>query len=195
MASQLSHLPHITNVQAGMDRWDPMHESIFEIDFTVPYVMQGEYNTDEMLILSQQVLSVNGLDQLNKTITLYKQKYLGVDVAFFNPILDDTSVDFSITFNLNLRNQIDAYVFKLFKQWLNLIYNMSTGVIPLIAQARSESLKILEANRDGTVWRQVVIKNVIITGIKGMDKLEYSSSEPRTLEVSFHGDFWDETIG
>ena len=195
MASQLSHLPHITNVQAGMDRWDPMHESIFEIDFTVPYVMQGEYNTDEMLILSQQVLSVNGLDQLNKTITLYKQKYLGVDVAFFNPILDDTSVDFSITFNLNLRNQIDAYVFKLFKQWLNLIYNMSTGVIPLIAQARSESLKILEANRDGTVWRQVIIKNVIITGIKGMDKLEYSSSEPRTLEVSFHGDFWDETIG
>ena len=193
MASQVSHLPHISNAQAGIEHWDPMHNSLFQINFTVPYVMQGEYNQDELLILSQQVISVNGLDQIQKPLSMYTMKYLGVDVAFFNPMIDNTSIDFNIVFNLNIRNQSDAYVFKLFKSWLRLIYNMSTGVVPLLGQCRAESMTICEANRDGTIWRQVVMKNVVITGMTGMDSLDYSSSEPRTLTVTFHGDYWDET--
>lgn len=195
MASQVSHFPHINNIKAAYERWDPMHNSIFEIDFTVPYVMQGEFDQDSLLVLSQQVVSVNGLDGLQKPLTMYTMKYLGVDVAFFNPMLDNTGIDFDITFNLNLRNVSDAYVYKLFKQWLRLIYNMATGVVPLIAQAKAESMTILEANRDGTVWRQVVLKNVVITGMQGMNNLDYNSTEPRQLNVNFHADFWDETTG
>lgn len=195
MASQVSHFPHINNIKAAYERWDPMHNSIFEVDFTVPYVMQGEFDQDSLLVLSQQVVSVNGLDGLQKPLTMYTMKYLGVDVAFFNPMLDNTGIDFDITFNLNLRNVSDAYVYKLFKQWLRLIYNMATGVVPLIAQAKAESMTILEANRDGTVWRQVVLKNVVITGMQGMNNLDYNSTEPRQLNVNFHADFWDETTG
>lgn len=195
MASQVSHFPHINNVKAAYERWDPMHNSIFEVDFTVPYVMQGEFDQDSLLVLSQQVISVNGLDGLQKPLTMYTMKYLGVDVAFFNPMLENTGIDFDITFNLNLRNVSDAYVYKLFKQWLRLIYNMATGVVPLIAQAKAESMTILEANRDGTVWRQVVLKNVVITGMQGMNNLDYNSMEPRQLNVTFHADFWDETTG
>ena len=193
MASQVSHLPHITNVKAGMERWDPMHESIFQISFTVPYVLQGEYNQEELLTLSQQVVSVSGLDNIQKPLQMYKMKYLGVDVAFFVPTLEDSSIDFTVEFNLNIRDISDAYVFKLFKQWLRLIHNMSTGVVPLIAQARADSMTILEANRDGTVWRQVVFKNIVITQITGLDKLDYTSSEIRKLNVTFHADYWDET--
>ena len=195
MASQVSHFPHINNIKAAYERWDPMHNSIFEVDFTVPYVMQGEFDQDSLLVLSQQVVSVNGLDGLQKPLTMYTMKYLGVDVAFFNPMLENTGIDFDITFNLNLRNVSDAYVYKLFKQWLRLIYNMATGVVPLIAQAKAESMTILEANRDGTVWRQVVLKNVVITGMQGMNNLDYNSTEPRQLNVNFHADFWDETTG
>ena len=194
MASQVSHFPHVTNVKAGYDRWDPMHNSIFEIDFTVPFVMQGEFDQENLLILSQQVISVGGLDDLQKPLSSYQMKYLGVDVTFFNPQLENTGIDFNITFNLNLRNVSDAYVFKLFKQWMRLIYNMSTGVIPLISQARAESMTILEANRDGTIWRQVVLKNVVITGMQGMGDLNYTSNDARQLNVTFHADFWDETI-
>jgi len=194
MASQVSHFPHATNVKAALDRWDPMHNSIFEIDFTVPFVMQGEFDQENLLILSQQVISVGGLDDLQKPLSSYQMKYLGVDVTFFNPQLENTGIDFNITFNLNLRNVSDAYVFKLFKQWMRLIYNMSTGVIPLISQARAESMTILEANRDGTIWRQVVLKNVVITGMQGMGDLNYTSSDARQLNVTFHADFWDETI-
>ena len=194
MASQVSHLPHITNVAAGTERWDPMHNSIFQVSFTVPFVMQGEYNQDELLILSQQVISVNGLDNMQKPLQTHTMKYLGVDVAFFLPRLDSTGIDFDIVFNLNIRDVSDAYVFKLFKEWYNCIYNLATGVVPLINQVKAQTMTILEANRDGTVWRQIVMENVVMTGMRGLDTLDYNSSEARTLNVSFHADFWDETI-
>ena len=125
---------------------------------------------------------------------MYKKKYLGVDRAFFNPAIDNTGIDYTITFNLNIRDRNDVYVFKLFKEWINLIYNLATGVVALIGQAYGK-MTILEANRDGTIWRQVVLKNVVVTDIKGMESLDYESQDVRTLNVSFHADYWDETIG
>ena len=194
MASQVSHLPHIKNVAAGMNKWDPVQQSIFLVGFTVPPSMQGEYNQEELNILSQQVKSISGLDNLNNSVKMYTQKYLGVDRSFFNPAIDNTGIDYTITFNLNIRNKNDVYVFRLFKEWINLIYNLATGVVALIGQTYGK-MTILEANRDGTVWRQVVLKNVVVTDIKGMESLDYESQDVRTLNVSFHADYWDETIG
>lgn len=194
MASQVSHLPHIKNVKAGINRWDPVYQSIFLVAFTVPPSMQGEYNQEELNILSQQVKSITGLDNLNNSVKMYTQKYLGVDRAFFNPAIDNTGIDYTITFNLNIRDRNDVYVFKLFKEWINLIYNLATGVVALIGQAYGK-MTILEANRDGTIWRQVVLKNVVVTDVKGMESLDYESQDVRTLNVSFHADYWDETIG
>ena len=194
MASQISHLPHIKNVKAGMEKWDPVYQSIFVVAFTVPNVMAGEFDQDEMYLLSQQVISVSGLDNLQNTVKTYTQKYLGVDVTFFQPILDNTGIDFNILFNLNIRDRNDVYVFKIFKQWINLIHTLATGVIALKHQVCGK-MTILEANRDGTIWRQVVLKNVVVTEIHGMETLDYTTSDVRQLNVSFHADYWDETIG
>jgi len=193
MASQVSHLPHITNVRAGIEKWDPMHSSIFIVSFSVPSVMRGEYDTEDMLILSQQVISVSGLDNLQKSVQIYTQKYLGVDVAFFNPVIENTGIDFNVVFNLNLRKVSDAYVFKLFKEWINIIYSLATGVHALKEQCVSK-MTILEANRDGTIWRQVVLQNVVVTEVKGLETLDYNNSDARQLNVTFHADYWDETI-
>ena len=194
MASQVSHLPHITNVSAGTERWDPMHNSIFVVAFTLPSLMSGEYDQEEVQILSQQVESISGLDNLNSSVQITTQKYLGVDVAFFNPVIDNTGIDFTIIFNLNLRNISDAYVYKVFKQWLRMIYNIATGVHALKGMCCGQ-MTILEANRNGTIWRQVVLKNVIPLEIRGMEILDYTSSDPRHLTVQFHADYWDETVG
>ena len=49
MASQVSHFPHIKNVKAARERWDPMHSSMFLISFVVPAMMKGEFNEDEFV--------------------------------------------------------------------------------------------------------------------------------------------------
>ena len=193
MATQLSHLPHIKNVKAGMGRWDPMHQSIFEIAFTVPGALaDAGFTGEELEILTQQVVSVSGLDALQKVAGANSQKFLGVDVSFLNPTLESTTAELTVVFNLNLRDVTDAYVLRLFKEWGRLSYDIGNGHRSLKKDYICETMHISEANRDGTVWREVIFKDVFITGLSGLETLDYSSSEARQLTVTFRADYWEE---
>jgi len=186
MATQISHLPHIKNVKAGMEKWDPMHQSIFEVGFTVPGALADQgFTGDELAILSQQVVSISGLDALQKIAGVNSQKFLGVDVSFLNPTLDSTTAEFTIIFNLNLRNTTDAYVLNLFKAWGRLSYDIGNGHRTLKKDYTCDTMHISEANRDGTVWREVIFKDVFITALSGLDGLDYASSEARQLTVTW----------
>jgi len=193
MASQVSHLPHITNVHAGRERWDPMHQSIFEVGFTVPAALADKgFSGEELEILTEQVVSVSGLDSLQRVASANSQKFLGVDVSFLNPVLEQTTAELTIVFNLNLRNVTDAYVLTLFKEWGKLSYNIGNGQRKLKKDYICETMHISEANRDGTVWREVIFKDVFLTSITGLETLDYNSSEARQLTVTFRSDYWDE---
>ena len=56
-------LPHIKNSTAGVNKFDPVHKSMFEVTFTLPEAIRDEYAKDE-LILTEHVLSVDGLAAL-----------------------------------------------------------------------------------------------------------------------------------
>ena len=147
---------------------------------------------DELEILSQQVISVTGLDALQKIAAAGSQKFIGADVSFLNPVLDTTYAEFTIVFNLNLRNVTDAYVLTLFKKWGQLSYNIGNGQRSLKKHYTCDTMIISEANRDGTVWRRVTFKDVFITGMTGLETLDYTSSEARQLSVTFRSDYWQE---
>ena len=193
MASQISHLPHITNVSAGIEKWDPMHQSIFEIGFSVPQALADQgFDGEQLKILTQQVVSVSGLDALQKIAGVNQQKFLGVDVSFLNPTLESTTAEFTIIFNLNLRDTTDAYVLNLFKAWGRLSYDIGNGHRTLKKDYTCDTMHISEANRDGTVWREIIFKDVFITAMTGLDTLDYSSSDARQLSITFRADYWQE---
>ena len=102
------------------------------------------------------------------------------------------SPDISITFNLNLRDGNDAYVLRLFKEWGRLSYDIGNGKRSLKKDYVCDTMHISEANRDGTVWREVIFKDVFITGLSNLDTLDYTSSEARQLTVTFRADYWEE---
>ena len=189
----LNHLTHIKNVQAGINKYDPVHKSIFEVYFTLPDAIQSEFKEDE-LILTEQVTTVSGLDALQKTTPAGEQKFFGVTVSFLNPILDSTAADLTITFNLNLRNENDNYVLKIFKAWENLSYDLSDGTRTIKRDYISENLRISEANRNGTVWRAYVFHHIMLTGVTGLEDLDYSSNDARTLQCTFRSDYWDDDM-
>lgn len=193
MASSISHLPHIKNTQAGNNYYDPMHSAIFEVYFTLPVAIQDQYKDDEA-ILTEQVVSVDGLDALQKTVQAGQQKFLGVDVSFLNPVLDNTYAELSIVLNLNIRNATDAYVLKVFKAWEKLGYDLSDGTRTLMADYVADNLRISEANRDGTVWRSYIFHKVLLTGVEGLNDLNYTNNEARQLTVRFRADWWDEDL-
>jgi len=193
MASNLTHLPHIKNVQSGNNKYDPMHSAMYEVYFTLPEAIQSQFKDDEA-ILTEQVTEVTGLDALQKTVGAGSQKFMGVDVSFLNPVLDNTYAELTINLNLNIRNATDAFVLKVFKAWEKLGYDLSDGTRTLMADYCTDNLRIAEANRDGTIWRSYIFHKVMLTGVTGLDSLNYISNDARILTVTFRADYWDEDL-
>jgi hypothetical protein len=193
MSQGISHLPHITHTEVGNNKWDPIHKSIFEVYFTLPTPIASEFSADAE-ILTEQVTKVSGLDALQKTTSAGQQKFMGVDVSFLNPVMDNTYAEIEMDLNLNLRDGSDAYVLKLFKAWAKLGYDMSDGTRTLKADYMTDSLRIAEANRDGTIWRSYVFKHVMLTEVSGLGDLDYSATDAVSLKVKFRADWWEEEL-
>lgn len=190
----IRHLPHPTHSQAAVERYDPVHISLFKVIMSVPLYIAGQYDLNELDLISSQILTVEGLDTLQKPISTYTKKYLGVETIGVRPSFDSTIANFSITFNLNLRKVSDNYVFKLFKEWIDFIYSLGMGLQTVKYQYFAEYLIIYQANRDGTIWREINFKNVIPISIQGLNSLDYTSNDAATITVNFMAEYWEESL-
>lgn len=193
MASNISHLPHIKNMKSGINKYDPVHKAIYEVYFTLPEAIQSEFKEDEA-ILTEQVYSVSGIDVLQKTTVAGEQKFYGVTVSFLNPTVDTTAADLTIVFNLNLRKVTDNFVLKVFKAWENLSYDLSDGTRGIKTDYISDNLRIAEANRNGEIWRSYIFHHVMLTGVSGLEGLDYTANEAVQLTCTFRCDFWDDEL-
>lgn len=182
-------LPHITNSEAGRNKYDPYHNCLFEVYFTLPTALRADFAQDEAL-LTEHVLKVSGLDSLDKGPDKTIQKYQGTTRTYLKPKLDDTSFDIQVDFSLNLRNGVDNYIFRLLKSWSNLCYDKESGTIVLKKDYCSDWLRIAVANRAGDIIRDVVFKDVMLYGnLEGLGDLDYESTEPVNLTVHFVSDW------
>lgn len=193
MAKGLTHLPHIKNVKSGINKYDPVHNSVYEVYFSLPEQIAGQFKEDEVT-LTEQVTQVTGLDVLQKTTPAGEQKFMGVTVSFLNPVLDTTAAELEITFNLNLRNVTDNFVLKMFKAWENLSYNLQDGVRGIKIDYISDNMRIAEANRNGQIWRAYIFHHIMLTDVTGLNELNYTNNDARTLVCKFRCDYWDDDM-
>lgn len=193
MANQMSHLPHIMNMKSGANKYDPVHNSIFEVQIAIPSALQSAF-AEEQEMLIEQATNVTGIEALQKTTAAGSQKFHGVDVSFLNPVLDNTSADITVDFNLNLKDTNDNFVLRLFKEWARISYDLHSGARSLKNEYCAASMMIAEANRDGTIWRAYSFKDIMVTNIQGLGTLDYTSNEPQKLQVTFRTDYWEEVL-
>lgn len=185
-------LPHIKNSEAGINLYDPVHKSIFEVYFTLPDALRKEFAKDEVL-LSQHVLTVGGLDALYKAPETDVQKFMGTDRSYIKPTVGETSANIEIEFSLNLRNGTDNYILKLFRAWAALGYDISTGKRSLKKDYCAQWLKIAIANREGDIYQEIVFKDIMIAGaLEYEGGLDYTADEALNLKVKFKSDWWEE---
>ena len=187
------NLPHIRSVKSGINKWDPVHRAIYEVAFTLPPALQSVF-IEDVPILTQQVYSVSGLDALQKTTAASTQRFFGVDVSYLNPTLETTYADLTIVFNLNLRNVTDNFVLRVFRMWENLSYDLSDGTRSIKQDYCAASMAVAEANRNGDVWRSYEFKDVMLTGVTGLDTLDYTANEAAQLTCVFRSDYWYDTL-
>ena len=193
MANNLTHLPHILNVESGRMKYDPVHKSIFEVYFTLPAAIQSQFKTEELL-LTEQVTNVAGLDVLQKTTPASEQKFYGVTVSYLNPVLDTTAADITITFNLNLRNVTDNFVLKVFRAWENLSYNLADGTRSIKTGYITDNLRIAEATRNGDIWRSYIFHHIMLRSVTGIDDLDINSNDALQLQCQFRCDYWEDEL-
>lgn len=194
MAQSLTHLPHILNVKSGFEKYDPVHNSIYEVYFTLPSAIQSAFKEDELL-LTEQVTNVRGLEALQKTTEVGEQKFYGVTVSYLNPVIEaGTAADLEIEFNLNLRNVTDNFVLKVFRAWENLSYDLSTGVRSIKTGYISDNLRIAIATRNGDVWRSVIFHHIMLSGVDGLGELDFQNNEAMKLTAKFRADYWEDEL-
>ena len=185
--------PHLKNTHAGKNLWDPMYQSIFEVIFEgISKMGLVDKGDDVLSILPEQVTTVQGLDSLIKVVGVGEQKFMGVTNSYANPVHDTTAADITVEFNLNLKNNNDAYVYRIFSEWSKRLYNMQTGARTLMYQYTCPYIIINEANRDGSIWRSIKLYKVILTNITGLDGLDYTNNEAIKLTCTFRSDSWED---
>ena len=101
----------------------------------------------------------------------------------------------TINFNLNLRNDVDNFILRIFKAWALLNYDLSDGSRTAKRNYISEGMRIAEANRNGVIWRSYRFNHVILKSMSNIDSLDYTQNEARQLTVVFRSDYWDEDLG
>jgi hypothetical protein len=187
-------LPHITNSEAGRNLYDPHHGCLFEVYFTLPAALRAQFGQDEAII-TEHVQKINGLGALDRGPETITQKFQGTTRTYLMPKMDDTSAEIGVDLSLNLRNGIDNYIYKIFKAWKNLNYDLETGTITTKKNYVADWMRVVEANRAGDIIREVVFKDVMLKGsVDGLDELSYDDKEAKTISVKFASDWWRETI-
>lgn len=185
-------LPHIKNSQAGMNLWDPVHKSIFEVVFTIPDAIRDEYAKDET-ILTQHVLTVGGLEALYRAPEVDSQKFMGTDRSYIKPTIGETKATLDIEFSLNLRNGTDNYILKLLRAWAALGYDIKTGKRHLKKDYCAQWLKVSVANREGDIYQEIVFKDVMLAGNIEFDGgLDYGDDTALNVKAKFVSDWWEE---
>lgn len=186
-------LPHIGNSQAGVNRHDVLYTNMFEVYFTIPKPMQAEFGSD-VAVLTEQVQSIEGLGSLDKSPETTEQKFMGTSRTYINSKLDTTTHELTVKIALNLRNRTDNYIYKLFKAWRNLCYNLATGETSLKVDYVADWMKVVIANRAGDIYREIIYKDIMLAGpIEGFGTLDYSSNDLVELTVKFKSDWADDT--
>ncbi len=188
----MAKLPHIKNSQVAQDIAEDLTLNRFNMLITPPAGIVAP------AWLSDEIFSVGGLDALDKLPEIVKQKSRGHDRAFNGSFLDDTTIELTITMNLNLHgeNADDAVIHKMWKSWSNRIRNEDTGATSLKRDCVGKCT-LDQHNKIGGIWRSIQGIRVLLQEINGLDEAGLEAGEPVQLvaviviedkKVSYGGD-------
>lgn len=185
-------LPHIKNSKAGINREEPIYQNLFEVYFSIPEALQAMTGAEDVNVLTEQVQKISGMDTLTKLPDIKEQSYMGATRSYAGAKLDNTAHDLSLDLNLNMRKGTDNYIFKLFKNWSNLIYNKNTGERTIKDDHVADFLRVVLFNKAGDIYRDVTYHDIILKNVTGLDDYSYDGDDLKSITVEFRSDWADD---
>ena len=95
-----------------------------------------------------------------------------------------------------MRNAVDNYIYKIFRAWSKLGYDIATGEKSLKTDYTADFLQISIGNRAGDIYRRVTFKDMILSKVNGgLSDLDYGdASTILEMEVTFKSDWWTDEV-
>ena len=185
----MAGLPHYRNSKAAMNKFEPVYQSQFEVLLTPPPAVGG------WDLVMENVTKIGGLE-VNKQPATVEQYYKFAKRSFAGGAIEDTSIDITLDFEVNLDDANSAYVYKALRKWCDLIYDPLTGRMGIKRDYSGGPMIINFFNKNGDIYRQLTMPTVFpTTAISFETDAEYTSNDIYKIEgFTLRADYWEETI-
>lgn len=188
-------LPHYRNSRVSMSLAEPLYKNLFTMQITLPQAIGADAQSTNLLL--EEVTSVTGLNT-NKVPGAVEQKYKYASRSFAGGKPNETTIDLTINFNLNLTYDGEDgtpsnFAVKMLRKWTDLIFDPITGRTGLKKDYVADQAVITMQDRAGTPFWQWICYNIFPT--KGIDDVGLTYDTPDLVAVqglTFRCDYYDE---
>jgi hypothetical protein len=186
----MAQLPHYRNSTAAMNKYEPVYNNLFEISIQPPAALPN-WSTP---LLMEQVIKVSGLDVDKVPPASAQQTFKGWTRSYAQSKLDQTFVDISVDFEVNLDDSNANYMYNGLKAWCNRVFDPQTGEMSLKVDYAGGPMTIEAFNRVGDVFRRYTFDVVWPTTNINALELDYGDTGIYTVTgFTFRADFWKDT--
>jgi len=181
-------LPHYSNSVPSTQHWEPVYRALFEMTVFPPASVQIDH-----ALLLEHVKSISGLDGLNPSVSTTEQKFKQATRSYAG-FPDKTTLDLQVTWTMNLNDSNENYIYTTLRRWCNKIWDPLTGMSGMKSQYVGSAI-IVQYNRDGSIYRKIVCKDMFPTGqLQVGNDLDYGNNEASEAQLTFRCDYWDEQL-
>jgi hypothetical protein len=174
-------LSHYKNSPAGINKHEVLYANLFVATLIPPTGIDGK-------LLSDQVISIGGLNTEPGSDAI-TQEFRFAQRSYASGRPQQTTMDLSINFHINLNEANQAYTYKTLQSWARRIYNPQTGEQGLKIDYVGQII-IEMHNRKGDVYRKLTCLDAWITsGIPELG-LDNGNGDALQLELTFRTDYW-----
>jgi hypothetical protein len=188
----MAGLPHFTNSKAAINNYEPVYLNQFEVLINPPAgIVDAATTFKGEGILAQQVKSITGLAVDIAPATTINQQYKFATRRYAGGEPSQSDMTLSMDFEVNLNDANSMSVYKILRQWSDLIYNPLTGAMGLKSDYVG-SMSISIFNKRGDVFRRIRIPSCFISEAINPMELEYETAGNYSITVSWVCDYWED---
>ena len=188
----MAGLPHFTNSKAAINNFEPVYLNQFEVLINPPAGIVAASTTFRgESILAQQVKSISGLTVDIAPAQTINQQYKFATRRYAGGEPSQSDMTLSMEFEVNLNDANSMSVYKILRQWSDLIYNPLTGAMGIKSDYVG-SMSISIFNKRGDVFRRIRIPSCFPSeAINAMD-LDYEQATIYSVTTIWVCDYWED---
>jgi hypothetical protein len=191
----MAGLPHFSNSTASRNNYEPVYLNQFEVIINPPAgIILADQRFKGEGILAQGIKSLSGLAVDIAPSAAIEQNYKFATRRYAGGEPSTTDMTITMEFEVNLNPETNSMeVYKILRQWSDLIYNPLTGAMGL-KRDYVGSMLISIFNKRGDVFRRVSIGSCFLSeAIPAMD-LDYEQANNYSISLSWICDYWEDTF-